>query len=166
MVYTEIGSVHRRSCGDGLKSWNGMPRHYETGFLLRRAFPPEKARKIGQTQPSDHRRTGEETKRVPSLHHHQIKEKNTRWKWDERHARTEPNPTPKQLGIEIPGGSNSANCELLASSPNYFSSPRRPEEEPFALRHQFQTPPYLGCPRAQVFSMHDASQTRRSGFPL
>ena len=153
MVYTEIGSLYRRSCGDGLKSWNGMPRHYETGFLLRRAFPPEKARKIGQTQPSDHRRTGEETKRVPSLHHHQIKEKNTRWKWDERHARTEPNPTPKQLGIGIPGGSNSANCELLASSPNYFSP--TPAGGAFALAlAPVPNPPVSWLPRPGTSIFH------------
>jgi len=45
-----------------------MPRHHETAFLLRRAFPaPEKAGKIGQAQPSDHPRTGEEAKRAAAL---------------------------------------------------------------------------------------------------
>jgi hypothetical protein len=148
MVYTEIGSLHRRSCGDGLKSWNGMPRHHETGFLFRRAFPAEKAGKIGQTQPSDHRRTVEETKRAPSLHH-QVEEKNTRWKWNERRARTEPNP--KQLELE----SQVDPILPIASSWRHRPITSPPHAGRRSLRARFGTsskfPRILAAPGTSIF---------------
>lgn len=78
---------------------------------------------------------------------HQIREKeNTGWKWNEIHARTEPNPTQPQSSWNWnPRRIQFCQLQALASSPNYLSlsSPRRPEKPFSALchQHQFPTPP-------------------------
>ncbi|KAG0547210.1 hypothetical protein BDA96_01G060100 [Sorghum bicolor] len=74
--------------------------------------------------------------------------------------------TPKQLELESQVDPILPIAKLLASSPNYFvllpTPAGLPEEEPFlrfSTRSKF--PHILAALRAQVFSMHDASQEER-----